>query len=496
MNVYASELSAHYVSTRLFAIWQGVRPRGGWPVAVLVLATIGTTNPVFAGGYWNLEQGTSHYGRGGANFTNPDDPLAVMINPAGLAGQKGLKLAIGFDLVDDKRQFARAPADPSLSLPVSEFDPEVNQLSFGRLPSPNIFVSYGFSNPGWENLALGLGVWGPPRSDTRYSDDGGQRYALTRNNNAQIFFGLGAAYEFSNINLKIGATALVLNTVLDLGMSLYGGGGGIVCVRPEDPRCDVAVDLLAGDKGAPTARFGVSYQPVSWLRIAAIYQMPFNAEVDGTIEVEFGSAFRDGVASLSGDKVEISVGMPGIASLAMAYVDPDGLFDVELAAVWEGWHRNQQATIVPQGLVVSSTLNQFDGMTLGEIILENRFKDTYSVRLGGSAWVLPERLLLRAGAYYETGAVPGNYLSASTMDLDKVGGSVGAKVDVLDWLWVDIAVGYTQWLERTVENSAVTLTDILVLDAETPAYNHSIADGTYSNRQVFLMGNVGFRFAI
>ena len=52
---------------------------------------------VHAAGFWTMDRGPSSFARGGANVADPKDPLAVYLNPAGLAGLDGLQLAmLGF----------------------------------------------------------------------------------------------------------------------------------------------------------------------------------------------------------------------------------------------------------------------------------------------------------------------------------------------------------------------------------------------------------------
>ena len=72
-----------------------------------------------------------------------------------------------------------------------------------------------------------------------------------------------------------------------------------------------------------------------------------------------------------------------------------------------------------------------------------------------------------------------------------IGVTLGARVDLPWHLWVDVAVGYVQWLTKEVTTSKTLLKNPL---AEPPEPRWAIANGTYENRQIATMLGIGGHF--
>src|SRR6185436_11512793 len=81
-----------------------------------------------------------------------------------------------------------------------------------------------------------------------------------------------------------------------------------------------------------------------------------------------------------------------------------GALSVELAGTFEKWSRLKEIRIIPVDVVVNLGNNV---IPLPNLVLEKQLQDAGSVRLGGE-YVLNSWLTLRAGALYETSAIPEN----------------------------------------------------------------------------------------
>ena len=151
----------------------------------------------FAAGYYNLDQGIESFGAGASMVARPGNASAVYLNPADLAGLGGFDFMIGGDYALDYRSHARASAalDDTRPDEITDFDKVTNELGFGHVPSPNVFLGYGLDTGVLGRVCMGAGVWGPPRSDQIFSDEGAQRYSSIRNQNLQIHFGAALAWE-------------------------------------------------------------------------------------------------------------------------------------------------------------------------------------------------------------------------------------------------------------------------------------------------------------
>jgi long-subunit fatty acid transport protein len=110
---------------------------------------------------------------------------------------------------------------------------------------------------------------------------------------------------------------------------------------------------------------------------------------------------------------------------------------------------------------------------VGELAQARGFRDTFSIHAGMEhgfdAGGYP--MALRLGTSYERSAVPAEYLSVLTVDLDKVqvagGGSlfVGEKKNVR----LDAVIGYTFGFATDVDPRAAKITKVKVVRANDPA---------------------------
>lgn len=113
-----------------------------------------------------------------------------------------------------------------------------------------------------------------------------------------------------------------------------------------------------------------------------------------------------------------------------------------------------------------------DPYLVGELNQARGFRDTFSVHAGlehaFDAGGYP--MAVRAGSSYERSAVPPEYLSVLTVDLDKVqlaaGGSlfVGEKKNVR----LDAVIGYTIGFTTDVDPRAAQITKVKVVRANDP----------------------------
>ncbi len=449
----------------------------------LVLLLVGLPGVAQAAGLWNLERGASTYGRGGANVAAPRDPIAVYINPAALAGQSGLQLLVDANYILDNRSFLRQPDDIEGLGNKRQYDEVQNDSppsGSPYVPSPGFFFAYNLATAGLRELTVGGGVWGPPRSDTEFPADGAQRYSQIESHNLQIHYGLSAAYAFPVAGLKVGVTGMLVSQIVDTGLML----DAVPSESDGDDSFDTRVDVLVRDHLIPSAILGASATPSPWLTFAASYQLPWDAEAEGKADITLVGDFIKEQASVEGDEVTVNLSLPAVARFATQLHEPDGLFDVELALVWEGWSRARTIEFVPKDVVFSTNIG--GDTVLEPLVFEYGFVDALSVRLGGHYLVLPQLLTVRAGAYYEVGAVPKNRLSPAAFDMNKYGGAAGARLELPAGLWLDLAAGVAIWPRVNIDGSDVRLEDPL-----TKQSAWAVGNGSYANRQIFVQAALG-----
>jgi len=475
-------------------VWKNNRVRLCAVVAVLALLPMNA----MAAAFWNLDQGSSSYGRAGANIVMPGDPTAVYLNPAALAGLTGFQLVLGANMIMDSRSFQRTAGEGEG--PDGPFEKVSNESSPN--PSPNIFLSYNFASLGMEELTVGLGLWGPPRADMVFDPDGAQRYSIVESLNIQAHYALALGYDTGWNKLKIGAAFMGVYMKVDQTLDLNSRGPqNILCSKPEDIDCDIATHINAEQAFIPSGIFGLSVELMDGLELALSYQLQFDVKAPGKAELTPGDAFAN-VVEFNGDEIEVSLLLPAIARAAVRYTDVENLYDVELAFVYENWSRNDKITFDATAITTTALGNDLG--SVGVIELTPNWRDTYSIRLGGSWEAIPELLTARAGIYYERSAVDDTWVNLGNFDGNKIGTTLGARIEIPGGFWTDFSVGHAHFISRTVTNTGTLSDDPIAPNeddpeteaVETPEVQWPIADGTYNSRMIIFMAALGYHWDI
>ncbi|MBI5511193.1 MAG: outer membrane protein transport protein [Deltaproteobacteria bacterium] len=436
-----------------------------------------------AAGWWNIDKGTASFGQGAASLADPRDPTAIMHNPAGLAGVKGLAVVVDADWIFDARTFARASDDPIGSGTLTRYTSVANGWT-PTLPSPALFASYNLERLGLGGLTVGGGVYGPPRVDHVWPKEGAQRYSEVEYHALQMSMTLGAAYELPWYQLRLGVAGMLIRETVDAGLNISGVFPPLA--QPEDPSYDAYVHVRAVDPWIPCGIVGISGALSPALTIAASYQLPFDVHASGKADQIALASGLARLASVRGDQIDARMKLAAVITVAATYRALKERLALSLAFVHEGWHRNDTILFQPKDIVMSDVSR--GDTTLQEIKITSHWQDTFSVRGGAQYQLLPDLLALRLGGFYEKGAVPEEYLSAFSLDLDKVGATLGARLDLPLGIFVDVAAGYLYWLPVTVTNTNIKIVNPLTLP---PSEQWPIANGDYSNHQVLAMLAVG-----
>jgi long-chain fatty acid transport protein len=115
------------------------------------------------------------------------------------------------------------------------------------------------------------------------------------------------------------------------------------------------------------------------------------------------------------------------------------------------------------------------------IVIPRNFQDSNSVRLGGEYGVPlgPHRLDLRAGVSYETSAVPPDYESALTVDMDKVIVSTGVGFHAWSHWRFDLVYAHV-FAETVTSNPSTAGVPAINPVQGNPTPSTAINGGTYS----------------
>jgi long-chain fatty acid transport protein len=122
--------------------------------------------------------------------------------------------------------------------------------------------------------------------------------------------------------------------------------------------------------------------------------------------------------------------LPAVARAGIE-VRPIDELRIELAYVREFWSEQQAITITPENMSIDGIAGMPPKVAIPPITMPRGFQDSQSFRLGGEArFAVGEDMGVgvRAGAAYETTAVPPAYLNLSALDFTKWTASLGASL--------------------------------------------------------------------
>ena len=399
----------------------------------------------YAGGLEIPDHGARAVARGGAFGARADDPTAVAHNPGRVAHLEGLQLAWNHNLVWSHARFTRAESVIPDDNPQYDKDPFATVENESPFFGLGAFLAATYDLP-WEGLAVGLSVFGPSGSGhAEYPVQGGQRYMLTRFDALMLYYGLTIAWGTDDFG--VGATLqwadmpkleyrLVVDAKAGSALSPYASG------------TDVHGIVTVSDRFAPAAILGAWWRPVPTVEVGLSGRpFPIVFEAEGDLEVENvpdQSEFTEHQRRITGSAASVEVVLPPTARVATRYVHGDQgqpLFDIELDFVYEAW-----SMVEAYKLDLEGEIQLFAGDPVQDAVIERRWRDTLSLRLGGT-YFATEWLGISLGGYWERGATPEQYTHLDLLSLDRLG--VGGGLEIALGA-VDINIGYLHTFQPDV----------------------------------------------
>ncbi|MEI8256591.1 MAG: outer membrane protein transport protein, partial [Deltaproteobacteria bacterium] len=206
----------------------------------------------------------------------------------------------------------------------------------------------------------------------------------------------------------------------------------ITC-QPEDPQWDASAQLNVGPIFAPSANFGVRWQPSRYVVLGISGQLPFWVSAPATLAVRLPSAAYFDGASVSGNQANVGFTLAPVFRAGVEF-RPDPLDRIEVAFVYEGWGMHDRISLTPtrddtqpRGIQITGVrgVGVYD---VGPTAIQRGFQDTYSVRIGAERDQRVGQnmhLMPRLGFAYETSATAPEYTSVLTFDTSKFLFTVG-----------------------------------------------------------------------
>lgn len=412
--------------------------------ALAALGALLVPAPALAAGFYIGDVGTRAQARGGAYVAAPDSVLAAHYNPSGLSLLRGLHFDVSVSVVDLDARFQRScpcvsdafRADDPMAAAAEEarldalFDANV-ATTRTPLTIPFIGLAYGFEPL---KLTVALAAYGPTSGRFDYGLLGSAktpgfeeraetkvtRYNAVEAPNLELNYALAFGLEPLE-GLRIGATFFLHQTGAGQTLHLFADTR-FLAAGPEDTSADIPIVLDFLSDPAFNWQVGVGYDLpfVEGLSIGASFRGERSVSAKGTIEVDLPGSL-DGVASVEGRDVDVSLTIAPIARAGIQYRRP-GLFAAEVAYVWEGWSTMDRVVIEPRGIAFDLAGQRTE---LDTIISERNWRDTGSIRIGGELEMFDPWLGIQVGYFYEPSAIPRQWLDPSRIDLDKHGMALG-----------------------------------------------------------------------
>lgn len=411
----------------------------------------------WAGGFEIGENTTQSVAKGGTGVLGKRDPSALYFNPALLPRAKGFQLLLDTNLVDQSVTFERDPLVYRVRNrpdPVSQsFAPVENQS--GPFPAPFLAMSWDL---GLEDFALGLGVFGPSAYSNQcygaLTDDGCQvdssnaaRQMMVNAQLLQIYFTLGAGKTFRVGGGELGVGVSLMGAYQDNTFKLVVDEADLPAPPwQEDPESQATFEAQDLRGWRPTGVLGLSWRK-NGFGMAASYRPPIHWETQGKVKLDLPAGLaQDAGAILTDDGVTLRTWQAGSLRVGVGWeqgVHPGfedrPKFELEANLVWEDWSRVKYFEVETAGDIELTEFEGSEPIEIGTIQQDKRWKDTYSLRLGGSYGALPW-LTAHLGGYMETATQTKAYTNVDFIAWERYGLGLGASFHVSKYL--DVELGY------------------------------------------------------
>jgi long-chain fatty acid transport protein len=415
------------------------------------------------------DNGSEQLARGGAWVARASDPLAAFFNPAGLAGQDTrVTLQTNLDFQRTCFTRVRSSIDASVADPLA--DPTTGAYprvcsDVNLAPNPQIGFSYKVS----DRVGLGFAFLGPSASGEHTwpefidGNPAPQRYLLLKQDGIVVHPSLGVGVEVVD-NLRLGAA-------FQWGMASFIFKNAAMALNTDNANPtsnDIKATLQVKDLFVPGFTVGALWTATEFLDIAAWYRWSDAIRARGDVgtaanyftpqvsrgdesRVKYGDTYfedcgtGDPIDTCKGDeggKGTVKYAIPMEAKLGVRYHQPrpnikqehrrdpmkTDVFDVELDVTWANnkasdvleirFPGDQNSGIVPVSGIPGGTIPPNADVKHG-------FKDAVGFRFGGDWNVMPDRLALRAGTFFETKAQNPQYQNIDFMGGWKLGLALG-----------------------------------------------------------------------
>jgi long-chain fatty acid transport protein len=450
-----------------------------------------------AGGLYFSDRGVRPLGRGGAFVAGADDAGAIYYNPAGLAFT-GHQLLIDAAWLQYSSTYQRKALlhqnDPNTGQPTGQTFEQTFPAVKGSTPVLPIPTLAYADNFGVDKANFALAAWAPYAAITSYPQTingkpAPQRYSLiSLDGSALAVVGLYASYQPSK-EIALGAGIEMLSGFFSTTVVFNTCPPDRFICAPEEPEYDAYSRLKVGPIFAPTGTVGAILVPDDMVRFGLSFHLPYWINSPAKVDVRLPSAPIFQNAKQKGNSANVRFQLPWTLRGGVE-VRPAKRTRMEVAGVYEAWSMHDSIVMTPDDIKLTGVSGFPSEYTVNTIKLDRGFKNTWSVRLGGEQGfdIGDYGLDVRAGFMYEKSAVPNKYLSALTVDLDKITLAVGGSLHVGKWRF-DGTYARVMGKAAKVDPKTAGITQVNPVRANPPQYPDRINGGYYeANANVYGVG--------
>lgn len=483
---------------------------------LLVVLAAREPGSAHAGGFEMGANGTEALGRAGAFVAKADSALALEYNVAGFGQQRGTRMLFDSNLFFSRYSFLRAGGDAQG--PYAIVGDHAAQPFY--LPFFGISTDFGY----FRRFTFAIGAFGPSSvgrrsygifdaaSSTRSS---AARYDVVATDLLIVQPTFAIAYRPHRV-IDIGLSVQQVSAIINVASATYvtqslpsQPQSSVCSMKAEAAGCDALTRVQMRSFNNFALQLGLLLHPLAGLHIGAHVRSAVNLgtrsiEGSGTVSAS-EPPYLSGLAAAIGDAAATSrmdgrftIWLPWILRAGVRYAFAKSgveIADVELDATYEMWGRLEGSDHL---LTLQNPPMLINGGTPVSIRLAHNYRDTFSLRLGGS-FTQPlgseVALTARLGILYDSSATRSADTRMDFDTLDKLGGSLGVGFCVRG-LTLNLAYAYLQSLPRTVTDGALLPIDglsgmPLMINGQPAA---AVNNGEYRGNQHILSIGISFLF--
>jgi long-chain fatty acid transport protein len=391
---------------------------------------------------------------GGEHGTvNDTNPTALFYNPGALGFSSGTQLFLDGQIALRSFQWTHARGQGDTAEPDG-----FAGANYGKAEALNVFggpmLGASFHLGDFVLGAAAFAPFGgnvhfdgnPAFANTMYpgAADGVARWHAIDASTLSIYGTLGAAYRWGPVS--VGVTGNLIHTSLSLERAQNIAGGNDLM---GEGRSKLDVSGVQGSFGLGLLLEALPEQ----LWLAASYQaqpglgtMQLNGklEVDATVPKSDDTLLRD---------VTFQQALPDIWRVGARF-KPAHAIELRLAGDLTRWSLSRTQCVAVKGLPCVVTADGGAAAGSGVVLnLRRYWQNTFGIRAGGSAWIVPE-LELFAGLGYESAATPDATLDPVLADATNLAAALGGRWEVARSWFIAATYTHLQFLPR--DNSAAS----------------------------------------